>query len=78
MKNKIIMFLVVIIIILGCAKTTELMFNIDSESCSGCGDCLQNCPYDAIEIINNKAVIDQSKCKQCGDCVVVCPEGAIY
>jgi len=42
-------------------------------ACIACGLCKKNCPAQAIEIINNLAVIDYSKCIDCGRCSEVCP-----
>ena len=41
------------------------------ENCVGCKLCVKSCPYDAIEIIDNKAVINE-KCTLCGACVEAC------
>ncbi|MCK4689913.1 MAG: hydrogenase iron-sulfur subunit, partial [Candidatus Marinimicrobia bacterium] len=46
---------------------------------TGCGDCVEKCPFDAINIdeIQNIAVIDEMKCKGCGFCIPECPEDAL-
>ena len=78
-RNKIYLLIILLsIIIIGCEKATSLIFQVDSTSCNACGECVQVCPYDAIEIIDNKAVIDQTKCTQCGECIDACPKGAIH
>ncbi|MCK5655419.1 MAG: 4Fe-4S binding protein, partial [Candidatus Aureabacteria bacterium] len=46
--------------------------------CIGCGKCVKECPFDAIKLVDNLAVIDYSKCKVCGKCVSVCPVNVIY
>ncbi len=50
---------------------------VDQEKCSGCGECVEACPLDAIEIQENKALVDQETCGDCGACVDVCPTEAI-
>ena len=45
--------------------------------CLGFGSCVQVCPFDAIHVINQVAVVDKEKCKACGKCVAVCPKQLI-
>ncbi|MFO8183795.1 MAG: 4Fe-4S binding protein [Candidatus Aegiribacteria sp.] len=55
---------------------TQLL--VDTDACVGCGECVEVCPYNAIEVIDGDAVIDPSLCHFCYRCVEQCPEGAIY
>ncbi|HOC67222.1 MAG: Ferredoxin-2 [Candidatus Hydrogenedentes bacterium ADurb.Bin101] len=50
---------------------------VDVDKCTGCGDCVSECPTEAIKIENDKAVIDEETCVDCGACVDVCPNSAI-
>ncbi len=50
---------------------------IDAEKCSGCGECVEACPLDAIEIQDDVAVVDEDTCGDCGACAEVCPSEAI-
>ncbi|MFW6297838.1 MAG: P-loop NTPase [Desulfosalsimonas sp.] len=50
---------------------------IDNEKCTGCGKCEENCMYNAISVINGKALFFQDLCHICGACTLVCPENAI-
>ena len=45
--------------------------------CLGMGDCARKCPFGAIEIVNNLAVIHEELCTGCGSCAAVCPRGVI-
>jgi electron transfer flavoprotein alpha subunit len=47
------------------------------EKCTGCTLCVKACPFDAIRIMDKKAVIDLHKCTLCGACKEVCKFKAI-
>ena len=49
---------------------------IIAERCTGCGLCIQYCPFAAIEIIDKKAVVGPA-CTLCGACIDGCPEEAL-
>jgi len=51
---------------------------VDAEQCTGCGECMAQCPNGAITIQNNVAVIDYMKCKNCRLCQESCPVDAIH
>lgn len=57
---------------------------IIGNGCMACGDCLESCPLNAIQISwnkkgssNNRAVIDFEKCIYCLNCRDTCLNGAI-
>lgn len=49
---------------------------VDKNKCDGCGECVDVCPVDAIELQSEKAVIND-ECIDCGICVETCPNQAI-
>jgi electron transfer flavoprotein alpha subunit len=53
------------------------MIKVISEKCTGCSLCIKSCAYDAIKIVEKKAIIDLDKCVLCGACVTACPFDAI-
>ncbi len=59
-------------------RTTEFMGGhiavIDSEKCTGCGECLQRCQFGAV---SGDFRVDARACEGCGVCVHFCPEKAI-
>ncbi len=50
---------------------------IDKNECTGCEECVDNCPSEAIAMEDNIAVINAEACTECGECVEVCPAEAI-
>ncbi len=46
------------------------------ETCTGCGLCVDACPFHCITLLDGKAVISED-CRFCGICVDVCPTKAI-
>ncbi len=55
---------------------SDYIINIDDDSCIGCGECIERCQFNALEIIDGKCVVDD-KCVGCGACAIVCPEDAL-
>ena len=53
-----------------------MSIRIDDELCTGCGACVDSCPYGGIEIIDDKACITKD-CNLCGACVESCAVDAI-
>ena len=55
---------------------------VDEKLCSGCGNCVETCPFGAISMHKREGVLDLSQidpllCTGCGNCVVACPVKAI-
>lgn len=50
------------------------IYKVDSETCTGCGSCVEVCPYDGIWLGANDIAM---KCDMCGgnpECVQICPK----
>ncbi len=45
--------------------------------CLGLSDCQEACPFDAIHMIDQLAVVDYDKCTGCGKCARACPRNII-
>lgn len=49
---------------------------VNIEKCTGCGQCIDSCPFTAIVMQEGKAFINEY-CQFCRACMSICPEGAI-
>ncbi len=59
-------------------KGKRQIIRIDADKCTGCGECIPNCPEGALQIIDDKArLISDLFCDGLGACIGHCPEGAI-
>ncbi|HWQ40709.1 MAG TPA: FAD-binding protein [Desulfosporosinus sp.] len=50
---------------------------IEKMKCIGCGACVLQCPYEALDLIDGLAVVDPKKCTDSGKCVSICPTNAL-
>ena len=51
---------------------------IDLGKCTGCGDCVELCPFGIVALVNGKVIIVRPEdCDYCADCETFCPKGAI-
>jgi heterodisulfide reductase subunit A len=54
---------------------------VDAAACTGCGNCVAVCPYEACRLqrMGNRSVsrVIKVRCKACGNCAAVCPNGAM-
>ena len=51
---------------------------IDLDKCTGCGDCVELCPFGVVVLVDDKVVIARPEdCSYCTECEIFCPPGAI-
>jgi heterodisulfide reductase subunit A-like polyferredoxin len=50
---------------------------VDSELCTGCGICVDNCQLGAPVLNDGTVTINLDRCIGCGNCVVSCPSNAV-
>ncbi|MGZ3534780.1 MAG: ATP-binding protein, partial [Thermodesulfobacteriota bacterium] len=49
----------------------------ESETCAGCGTCIDRCQMDALIIEGDRTVLNSHRCIGCGLCVSTCPTGSL-
>ncbi|MFH1150905.1 MAG: DUF362 domain-containing protein [Actinomycetota bacterium] len=50
---------------------------VKHELCTVCNNCLDNCPAEAVDIVDGQIVMDPDVCIGCGECISICPEKAV-
>jgi len=50
---------------------------VNEEMCIGCGVCVEECPVEAMSMVEETARIDEESCIRCGQCHDLCPEDAV-
>ena len=58
-------------------RTTHTPPGLDVNACTGCGLCETSCVYDAIRVVDRKAVLTPELCYGCGLCVTRCAPRAL-
>jgi len=62
----------------GAAHMKRKIITINEDKCTGCEECIPNCPEGALQIIDGKArLVSDLACDGLGACIGHCPEGAI-
>jgi Fe-S-cluster-containing hydrogenase component 2 len=56
---------------------TYFVRTTDEGQCTGCGECEDICPVQAVKLEGGLPVIDEAWCIGCGVCGNVCPTGAV-
>jgi len=65
----------------GLVRVAAITAVCDERACSACGNCVEVCPFGAIELregrFGKSAYVNTAQCKGCGCCVAACPSGAM-
>jgi len=56
---------------------SNYMTQVDAESCTGCGRCIERCQFGALSIPESTCEVDSNLCVGCGVCSMACKEGAL-
>ena len=49
----------------------------DPDACTACGTCIEQCPAQALSMVNNLPIVDIDSCVTCFCCQEICPEQAM-
>jgi ferredoxin len=50
---------------------------VDESECVGCGMCVDDCQFGAIDLVGGRSRVDWDACMGCGVCVDKCQQGAL-
>ena len=50
---------------------------VDQSKCTGCGDCVAECPCESLSVKDSLCIVDEGTCADCGACIDVCTAGAL-
>ncbi len=55
-----------------------LVAMVDEDACTGCGICIEVCPYEARTLNERKRIaeVNEALCAGCGGCIAACPSNA--
>ena len=53
------------------------LLEINRETCTGCGSCLQVCPFGALSLDSENIAVVSEACTGCGACLPECPVEAL-
>jgi ferredoxin len=45
---------------------------VDLEKCTGCGDCVEQCPTTTLKVVDEKCIVNAEECIDCNACVDAC------
>lgn len=57
--------------------TSNFYAEVNSEACTGCGNCLERCQMNALTFVEKVSTVNRDRCIGCGACVPTCPSDAI-
>lgn len=54
-------------------ETTNFVTRVDEETCTGCGECVDYCQLDALQLSGDTVRVNEEYCLGCGACILKCP-----
>jgi len=59
------------------ASKTRLLPQVDADGCTACRTCVEQCPAEALFMVDDLPQVDPEKCVTCFCCQEICPEQAM-
>ncbi len=57
---------------------SDFLVLIDEDLCVSCGDCIERCQFNALNLGDIVCEVETGNCVGCGLCVSVCPDDAMF
>ncbi len=58
-------------------QKTRLVPRADPDGCTACSSCVEQCPADALTMVDDLPQVDEARCVTCFCCQEICPEKAM-
>ena len=58
-------------------ETTNFVTRVDEETCIGCGECVDYCQLEALQLSGDTVSVNQKYCLGCGACTSKCPKESL-
>jgi len=62
---------------LNAVARSDFRITVESDRCTGCGDCIERCQFHALSVPDTSVAIEHIHCMGCGLCVAGCPTEAL-
>jgi len=57
--------------------SSPFVATVNLDTCEGCGDCVERCQMEALELGDKTVALDVDRCIGCGLCVTACPTDSL-
>ena len=59
------------------ARIPNHIFQVDEDRCFGCAACIALCPVNALDLIDQLAIVEEPICTHCNLIIPACPVFAL-
>ncbi len=57
---------------------SDFLTAVDDGRCTGCGECIERCPFHALAVLELLVEVDAARCMGCGLCAAACTTEALH